>query len=51
MCQRVYLTAKEAERELGINHSGISKACRGIQKTAGGYHWCHKTGGDAIASD
>ena len=42
---KTFYGAKEAERELGINHSGISKACRGIQKTAGGYHWCHKAGG------
>ena len=48
---KTFYGAREAERELGINHSSISKACHGKQKIAGGYHWCYKTGGDAIASD
>lgn len=47
---KTFYGAREAERELGINHSSISKACRGIQKTTGGYHWCY-VGGDTIASD
>lgn len=29
----------EAERTTGINHRLISCACRGIQKTSGGYKW------------
>ena len=44
---KTFYGAREAERELGINHSSISKACHGKQKTAGGYHWCYKTGGDS----
>jgi hypothetical protein len=29
----------EAGRRTGIGRTSISKACRGIQKTAGGYKW------------
>lgn len=29
----------EAEREMGIDHSHISKVCRRKQQTAGGFHW------------
>lgn len=32
---------REAEKELGINHSSISKCCRKQQKTAGGFIWCY----------
>ena len=31
--------AKSAQEELGINKSCIGSACRGGQKTAGGFHW------------
>ena len=48
---KTFYGAMEAARELGLNNSSISKACKGKQKTTGGYHWCYKTGGDAIASD
>ena len=30
---------KEVERELNIYATGISKCCRNLQKTAGGYKW------------
>ena len=33
----------EAEKKLGFNNSNISKACRGIQKTAYGYKWRYAT--------
>ena len=31
--------AKRAEEELGIDRSCVGKACKGKQKTAGGFHW------------
>jgi len=31
----------EASKELNINRSGISRACRGIYKQCGGYKWCY----------
>lgn len=36
---RVFNSIIEAEEELGIFHQNIGKACRGIYKTCGGYHW------------
>jgi len=30
---------KEAGRETGIDRSSISRCCRGMQKSAGGFHW------------
>lgn len=35
----VYKSIKEASSLTGISSSGISQCCRGITKTAGGYHW------------
>ena len=35
----IYDTAAEAERQTGIRRYNIGCACRGIQQTAGGYHW------------
>lgn len=35
----VYESIKEASEELNINRACISNACKGIIKTAGGYHW------------
>lgn len=35
----VYCSAAEAENKTGINRRTIGHVCRGIQKTAGGYHW------------
>jgi hypothetical protein len=35
----VYNTVTEAAKELGLSRSAISKACLGINKSAGGYHW------------
>ena len=34
-----YYGTREAERQTGINHSGICACCKGIQKTAGGFIW------------
>jgi group I intron endonuclease len=35
----IYNSMNEAERLTGIPNTNISKACRGLRKTAGGYHW------------
>lgn len=29
----------EAQRQLGVNHSSISRCCNNKQKVAGGFHW------------
>lgn len=36
---KVYTTVSEAVAEMGVNHRGISKACRGVSKTYKGYIW------------
>lgn len=36
---KVYVSIKEASRNTGISYVTISKVCRGIRKTSGGYHW------------
>lgn len=40
---KVFKSAKEAERELGISSVDISNTCNNKQKTAGGYIWTFKT--------
>ena len=35
----IFIGTREVETKTGICHSGVSRACRGIQATAGGYHW------------
>lgn len=35
----IYKSINEASRKTGIDASSISKACKGKNKTAGGYHW------------
>lgn len=35
----IYEALREAERQLGIPATNISKVCKGKIKTAGGYHW------------
>ena len=35
----IYASAKEAERQTGINNGNINACCNGERKTAGGYHW------------
>lgn len=37
--QEVYNSLKEAAEQYGTYSSGISKCCKGTQKTAGGVHW------------
>ena len=34
-----YNSIREAEKETGISNATISKVCRGLGKTAGGYKW------------
>ena len=36
---QVFGSLREVERQLNIPATNISKACKGIYKTAGGYHW------------
>lgn len=36
---KVYDTMNAAAAETGVKRNGIGYCCRGIQKTAGGYHW------------
>lgn len=35
----VYYGTREAGRKTGLDSSTISKCCRGVLKTTGGYHW------------
>ena len=35
----IYFGAREAEKQTGINHSGIVLCCQGKKNIAGGYHW------------
>ena len=36
---KIFENAKAASRETGINNSHIGSCCKGVRKTAGGYHW------------
>ena len=36
---RIFYGSRQAERELGIDHSSIIKCCKGKIETCGGYHW------------
>ncbi len=36
---KIFNSTREAERQTRIDHSNISRVCRGVYKTAGGYHW------------
>ena len=37
--EKVYKSATEASKDIGIDRSCIVECCNGKQKTAGGYHW------------
>lgn len=39
---RTFSSLHEAERETGIAWQNISKVCRGLRKTAGGFQWAFK---------
>jgi hypothetical protein len=36
---RIFDSAMEAGRQLGLNQSNISRCCNGKRKTCGGFHW------------
>lgn len=36
---KVYKNCADAARDIGIHRYGINNCVRGVQKTAGGYHW------------
>ena len=36
---RIFACTRAVDRELGIAHQHVSKCCKGLRKTAGGYHW------------
>ena len=36
-----FASAKAASQELGIDNGSIGRACKGLQKTAGRYHWVY----------
>ena len=36
---KIFGSAMEVQRKLGIPHSNISDCCNGKYKSAGGYHW------------
>lgn len=38
---KIYNSIKEAGADTGANVSHISAACKGKQKTCGGFHWCY----------
>lgn len=42
-----YDCMKDAEDITGAKQANISKCCRGLRQTAGGYHWRYADGGDA----
>ena len=46
-----YESASEAMKKTGIDRSSISKACRGLMHTAGGYHWHFKDEKPIILKD
>ena len=46
--KEIYETMIDASIKTKIYKSGISKCCRGVQKTAGGYHWKYYEDGDNL---
>lgn len=38
----VYKSTREAERQTKADHSDIIKCCKGMKKTAGGFHWSYR---------
>lgn len=37
----LYDSVRFASKRVGVHPSTISKACKGVNKTAGGYEWCY----------
>ena len=42
-----FSSIREAERQLGISHSDITKCCKGKKKSAGNYYWMYANNNDA----
>ena len=42
------MLVKEAAQKYKVSGSAILKACRGTQKTSGGFHWCYVEGGEEV---
>lgn len=38
---KIFFSIHEAAKQLGIPRINISRCCRGLAKTAHGYHWCY----------
>ena len=36
---KIFESTRQAEQYIGVRHQNIAAACRGDQKTSGGYHW------------
>jgi hypothetical protein len=36
---KIFESAREAAKQMGVSHTGIIAACNGKQKTSAGYHW------------
>lgn len=36
---KIFSTARQAEKEMGVHHTKISACCHGKAHTTGGYHW------------
>ena len=39
-----YHSLTAAQKASGVDHSSISRCCKGLQSTAGGYKWCFMQG-------
>lgn len=38
---KIYNSITDAADSVSVHRTNVSKVCRGIRKTAGGYHWCY----------
>lgn len=45
--ETMYSSIKEASEILNLKYQGISRVCRGLRKTCGGFHWKYKKVGAA----
>lgn len=37
--KEIFCSQKDAAKAYGLDQGNISKVCRGLLKTCGGYHW------------
>ena len=42
--KKIYSSIKEASEVTGLNRAGLSRACTGVYKTCGGFHWSFARG-------